>query len=394
MDFRFSEEQEAFRQEIRGFLVENLGEDWRGIDPDAYFEDQNWPRIRELTAKLAEKGWLTLAWPAEYGGQGRPHLEQMIYNEEMAYFRAPTRDVSIGTELVGPTLMLYGTDEQKSRYLPEIASGSAVYCQGFSEPESGSDLASLQIAAVEDGDDYVVTGSKIWTSGAHRASGCYLMTRTDPDAPKHRGISVFIVDMDSPGIQVKPIINMFNVHYFNQVFFDDVRVPKRNMIGEKNRGWYVAATSLDFERSGVGRFASNQRSMEELVQLARETGTDGRSLGEDPILRNRLADLWVSNIAGRMVAYNVAWMQSQGLVPNREASISKLMGSEIAQGVHRLGVQMVGLYGILDKGSRWALLSGRLAWEWMDSISFTIRAGTSEIQRNIIATRGLGLPRG
>ena len=262
MDFRFTEEQEAFRQEIRDFLKANLGEDWRGIDPDAYFHDENWPHIRELTAKLVEKGWLTLAWPEEYGGQGRPYIEQMIYNEEMAYFRAPTRDVSMGTELVGPTLMLYGTEEQKAQYLPEIASGSAVYCQGFSEPESGSDLASLQLRAVEDGDDYVVTGSKIWTSGAHRATRCYLMARTDPDAPKHRGISVFIVDMDTPGIDVRPILNMFDVHYFNQVFFDNVRVPKSSMIGDRDRGWYVAATSLDFERSGVGRFASNQRSLE------------------------------------------------------------------------------------------------------------------------------------
>lgn len=394
MDFRFTEEQEAFRQELRQFLRENLGPDWKGIDPDAYFHDENWPRIRQLTRKLAEKGWLTLAWPREYGGQGRPHIEQMIYNEEMAYFRAPTRDVTIGTELVGPTLMIYGTEEQKRRFLPEIASGNAVYCQGFSEPESGSDLASLQLRAVEDGDDFVVTGSKIWTSGAHRATHCYLMARTDPEAPKHRGISVFIVDMKTPGIQVRPIINMFGVHYFNQVFFDNVRVPKQNMVGEKNRGWYVAATSLDFERSGVGRFAANRRSLEELVKLARETRVGGMLLSEDPLVRHRLADLWISNEAGRLVAYNVAWMQSQGQVPNKEASISKLMGSEIAQRIHQLGVEMVGLYGILDKGSRWAFLNGRLAWEWMDSISFTIRAGTSEVQRNIIATRGLGLPRG
>ena len=183
MDYRFTDEQESFRQEIRDFLSDNLGEDWRGIDPDAYFHDENWFRIRELTAKMAERGWLTLAWPEEYGGQGRPHIEQMIYNEETAYFRAPTRDVSIGTHMVGPTLMLYGTEEQKTHYLPEIASGEAVYCQGFSEPESGSDLASLQLRAVEDGDDYVLNGSKIWTSGAHRSTHCYLLTRTDPTLP-------------------------------------------------------------------------------------------------------------------------------------------------------------------------------------------------------------------
>ena len=394
MDYRFTGEQDAFRQELRDFLKENLGEDWRGIDPDAYFHDENWPRIRQLTAKMAEKGWLTLAWPKEYGGQGRPHIEQMIYNEETAYFRAPTRDVSIGTHMVGPTLMLYGTEEQKTQYLPEIASGEAVYCQGFSEPESGSDLASLQLRAVEDGDDYVLNGSKIWTSGAHRSTHCYLLTRTDPDAPKHRGVSVFVVDMDTPGIEVRPIINMFDIHYFNQVFFDNVRVPKQNMIGEKNRGWYIAATTLDFERSGVASFASNRRSLEELVELARETQNNGKPLSEDPLIRRRLADLWVSNEAGKTIAYNVAWMQSEGQVPNKEASISKMMGSEIAQQIHQLGIQMLGMYGILDKGSKWAYLNGRLAWQWMDSISLTIRGGTSEIQRNIIATRGLGLPRG
>ncbi|MCH7787498.1 MAG: acyl-CoA dehydrogenase family protein, partial [Chloroflexi bacterium] len=263
-----------------------------------------------------------------------------------------------------------------------------------SEPEPGSDLASLQLRAVEDGDDYILTGSKIWTSGAHRSTHCYLMTRTDPDAPKHRGISVFVVDMNTPGIEVRPIINMFNVHYFNQVFFDNVRVPKRNMIGEKNRGWYVAATSLDFERSGVGRFASNRRDLEELIKLARETKVNGRYLSEEPILRHRLSELWVANETGKTIAYNVAWMQSEGQVPNREASVSKLMGSEIAQQIHQLGVQTVGMYGILDKDSKWAFLNGRLAWQWMDSISFTLRGGTSEIQRNIIATRGLGLPRG
>ena len=312
----------------------------------------------------------------------------MIYSEETAYFRAPTRDVTIGTELVGPTLMLYGTDEQKARLLPEIASGAAVYCQGFSEPESGSDLASLQLRAERDGDDYVLTGSKIWTSGAHRATHCYVMARTDPEAPKHRGISVFIVDMRTPGIEVRPILNMFDVHYFNHIFFEGVRVPKSNMVGERDRGWYVAATSLDFERSGIARFAANRRSLEEMIELAKQYG-----LAQNPVLRRRLAELWAANEAGRMVAYYVGWMQGQGSVPNMEASASKLTGSEIAQRIHALGMRIAGMYGTLDRDSPWARLNGRLAREWMDSFSFTIRAGTSEIQRNIIATRGLGLPR-
>lgn len=393
MDFRFTEEQEDFRQEVRQFYRDNLGEDWRGIVPDAYFHDENWTLIRGLTRKLVEKGWHTMAWPQEYGGQDSPLIEQMIYNEETAYYRAPTRDTSMGTHMVGPTIMLYGSDEQKAKYLPEIADGTAVYCQGFSEPESGSDLASLQLSAVEDGDDFVLNGAKIWTSGAHRANRCYLMTRTDPDAPKHRGISVFVVDMDTPGIQVRPIINMFGIHYFNEVHFENVRVPKQSMIGERNRGWYVAATTLDFERSGVARFASNRRALEEIIELSREIRRNGAPLNEDPIFRRRLASLWTANESGKMIGYQVGYMQSQGLVPNKEASVSKLMGSEIAQKINQLGMELLGMYGLLDKGSKWAYLDGRISQEWMDSISFTIRAGTSEIQRNIIASRGLGLPR-
>lgn len=393
MDFQFTPQQQDFRQEVRQFLVDNLGDDWRGIVPDDYFTADNWALIRQLTAKLVERGWLTLAWPQEYGGQGRPHIEQMIYNEETAYFRAPMRDTSMGTHMVGPSIMLYGSDEQKARYLPEIADGSAVYCQGFSEPESGSDLASLQLRAVEDGDDFILNGSKIWTSGAHRANRCYIMARTNPDAPKHRGISVFIVDMAAPGIQVAPLINMFGVHYFNQVFFENVRVPKQNMIGEMNRGWYVAATTLDFERSGVGRYGSNRRDLEEIIELYNHLRFDCGVSVEDKY-RRRIADLWTANEAGCLTAYNVAWMQSQALVPNKEASAAKLVGSEISQRISQLGMQMLGPYAVLDEGSGWAFLNGRIAQQWMDAVSLTIRAGTSEIQRNIIASRGLGLPRG
>jgi alkylation response protein AidB-like acyl-CoA dehydrogenase len=394
MDFRFTEEQQNFRREVRAFLAENLGQDWQGVVPDDYFTDENWKLIRGLTGKLVDKGWLTLAWPTEYGGQGRPHIEQMIYNEETAYFRAPMRDTSMGTHMVGPSIMMYGSDEQKDQYLSEIADGSAVYCQGFSEPESGSDLASLQLSAVEDGDDFVLNGSKVWTSGAHRANRCYLMARTEPDAPKHRGISMFIVDMDTPGIEVRPIINMHNVHYFNEVFFENVRIPKQSMIGETNRGWYVAATTLDFERSGVGRYAGNRRDLEELITLARALKLNGKSLNDDPKFRRRIAELWMTNEAGKLVAYQVAWMQSQGLVPNKEASVSKLVGSEINQKISDLGMKMLGMYGPLEKGSKWAYLQGRIASQWMNSYSLTLRAGTSEIQRNIIAFRGLGLPRG
>ena len=393
MDFRFTPEEETFRHEVRSFLKNNLGEDWQGVTPADYFTPKNWAVIRNLTGKLVDKGWLTMAWPREYGGQGRSHVEQMIYNEESAYLRAPMRDTSMGTHMVGPSIMVYGTESQKSQYLPEIANGTAIYCQGFSEPESGSDLASLQLKAVEDGDDYVLNGSKIWTSGAHKANRCYLMVRTEPEAPKHRGISVFIVDMNSHGITVNPIINMHNVHYFNEVQFENVRVPKKNMIGDKNQGWYIAATTLDFERSGVGRYATNKRDLEEIIILSKTLKKNASGLHIDPLLGRAIADLWTRNESGKLVSYQVAWMQNKGLIPNKEASVSKLVGSEISQEISQLAMRLLGLYGTLDIDSNWAFLTGRVASQWMNSFSLTIRAGASEIQRNIIATRGLGLPR-
>lgn len=393
MEFRFTREQEAFRQEIRAFVRRVLPPDWQGVDPDAEFEEEWWPLVRRVTRALAERGWLTLHWPREYGGQGRPLMDQVILKEEMAYWRVPIRDAFIGTELVGPCLMLFGTEEQRREFLPGIARGDLVFAQGFSEPESGSDLASLRTRAVEDGDEFVITGSKIWTSGAHRSTHIFLLARTDPRAPKHKGLTMFLVPMDSPGIAVTPIPNLLGVHYFNQVFLDGVRVPKRYVLGEVNRGWYVAATALDFERSGVDRFASNRRALEDLARLAREVRRDGEPLARNPLVRHRLADLYIANRAGTLIAYRVAWLQSQGQVPNKEASMSKLFGSELAQRIYALGVEMLGPYGLLDKGSRRALRNGRLAWEWANSFSLTIRAGTSEIQRNIIAQRGLGLPR-
>ncbi len=394
MEFRFTQEQEDFRQEVRAFLRSVLPSGWKGVYPDAYFHDEYWDFIRQFTAQLVEKGWLTITWPREYGGQALPQLLQTVYNEELAYHRAPHRDLSTGIHLVGPTVMIHGTDEQKRAVIPPIGRGEHVYCQGFSEPGSGSDLASLQMRAVRDGDDYVVNGSKTWTSGAHRATHCILLTRTDPEAPKHKGISMFLVPMDTPGITVRPILNPLNVHYFNEVFFDDVRVPAQCMIGEENRGWYVATTTLDFERSGVGRFAGNQRTLEELAQLASEARWNGKPAAQRSVVRHALADVAIANHAGRMIAYRVAWMQSQGLVPNQEASASKLLGSEVTQRISQVGLRLLGLYGQLGRGSRYAPLEGWIMAHYVNDISHTIRAGTSEVQRNIIATRGLGLPRG
>ena len=395
MDFSFTPEEEAFRQEVRAFLREELagGDIERGGTPE------RWEGYRSFIKKLAGRGWLTLAWPEEWGGQGASHMKQLVYNEEMALHDAPATD--LGSDRVGPTIMLYGTEEQKQRFLPPIVRGEAVWCQGFSEPEAGSDPASLQTRAVQDGDEFVINGTKIWTSLAHYADWIFLLARTDPDAPKHKGISYFLLDMKTPGIEIRPLVDLLGRHQFNQVFFDNVRVPRDCLLGELNRGWYIATATLDFERSGIQRVMGSYRTYEQLVAYARDlpvrqagTKRDGQPLLAHPLVRHQLADLKIEFEVGRLLSYRVAWMQGQGLVPNYEASVSKLYGTELAQRLASAGVRILGLGGQLAPGSPWAPLQGRMEALYLNAAALTVAAGTSEIQRNIIAGRGLGLPRG
>jgi alkylation response protein AidB-like acyl-CoA dehydrogenase len=317
-------------------------------------------------------------------------MQQVIYNEEMAYHRAPTQ-LGVGPDRVGPTIILYGTDEQKARHLPGIANAETVWCQGFSEPGAGSDLASLETRAVLDGDNFIVNGQKIWTSLAHNADWCILLVRTDPDAPKHKGISYLLVDMRLPGITITPLVDLTKRHAFNQIFFEDVRVPRDCLVGEMNRGWYVAAATLDFERSGINRVVAGVRVYEELVEFARER-LNGAPSHRRREVRGKLAELAVEFHAGRLLAYRVASMQQKGQIPNAEASMSKMYGSELQQRLANAGMQIMGLAGQLETG-RWAPLAGRLEQYYFSTSALTVAAGTSEIQRNIIANRGLGLPR-
>ncbi|GAG30361.1 unnamed protein product, partial [marine sediment metagenome] len=240
--------------------------------------------------KLAERRWLTLGWPEEHGGLAASHMMQVIYKEEMSYFRAPTQ-LGVGPDRLGPTIILYGTDEQKRRHLPGIAAGETVWCQGFSEPEAGSDLASLQTTAVADGDYFVVNGQKIWTSLAHRADWCILLARTDREAPKHKGISYLLLDMKTPGVEVRPLVDMLGRKTFNEIFFDSARIPRDCLVGELNRGWYVAAATLDFERSGIDRVMTGIRTYEALVEYAAQAGADGGRLLDDTRVRQKLAEL-------------------------------------------------------------------------------------------------------
>ncbi len=391
MEFAFSPEQEQFRGRVQSFIKEN----WVAPPLTAHSGDDVTNEFsRSYEKRLAKNGWLTMAWPKEYGGLAANHMEQLIFREESGYAGAPGGGGQ-GISMVGPCLMVHGTEAQKKEHLPRIANGEVNWGQGFSEPGSGSDLASLQTRAIRDGDDFVINGQKIWTSDAHHSDWFHVLTRTAPDAPKHRGISYFLVDAKTPGITVRPLINMLGAHEFNEVFFEDVRVPAQNMMGEENRGWYVATTLLDFERSGVNWSASGRRQVEELTAYAKSTrGADGRLIDHEP-LRNGLADLRIAVDISRLLSYQVVWMQSKGKIPNYEASMSKMFGSELSQRIANFGIRMIGLGAQrIDQLDEGAPLGGSVGRSYMRTVPSTIAAGTSEVQRNIIATRGLGLPRG
>jgi alkylation response protein AidB-like acyl-CoA dehydrogenase len=395
MRFRFSPEEEAFREEIRAFLQQELPPGWsEGGGAGVFGEsgDERWQFLRDFQRKLSGKGWLTLGWPKEHGGMAAGHMMQVIYSEEMSYNRATTQ-VGVGPDRVGPTIILYGTEEQKAQHLPGIAGAETVWCQGFSEPASGSDLASLQTRAELDGDYFVVNGQKTWTSIAHNADWCILLVRTDPEAPKHKGISYLLVDMTLPGIAVRPLADITGHSAFNEVFFDNVRVPRDCLVGELNRGWYIAAATLDFERSGINRVVAGSRVYDELVAYCGRRVNGERAL-DRPGVGVVLAELGLEFQIGRLLAYRVASMQARGQIPNAEASLSKVFGSELQQRLADAAVNILGLPAQLTSASARAPLGGRLQEYYLSTAGLTIAAGTSEIQRNIIAGRGLELPRG
>jgi len=391
MEFGFSPEEEAFRQKVRAFLKQELPADWEGREAFEEAGEEQRRFARAFVKRLAQQGWLCMAWPKEYGGGGATHVEQLIFKEESGYAGAPAGDV-FGVGMAGPTLIVFGTEAQKKQHLPGIASAEVIWCQGFSEPGAGSDLASLQTKAVEQGDYFVVNGQKIWSTGAHQANWMFMLCRTDPEAPRHRGISYLLVDMKTPGITVRPLVNAVNSHDFNEVFFDEVKVPRENLVGDKNAGWYVAAATLDFERSSIGDATAARRSLERMVQWARDTKVDGVSVYDDPTVRAKLAEMAIEIEISRMLSYRVTWMQAQGIIPNYEASEAKLFASELLQRLANAGMQMMGLAGQLWRDPR-GPLSGRMPVGYVGSIGITLAGGTSEIQRNIIAQRGLGLPR-
>ena len=397
MDFRFSEKEEKLRQEIREFAKQELPEGWLSAMLEEESNDEDWEFAMSMSKKLSEKGWLTMSWPEEYGGKGASLWEQLVYSEEASYWGISGTTMGVGgVDWVGPSLMMFGSEDLKKKHLPLIASGEpdGVWCTGYSEPNAGSDFANIRTKAVREGDEYVINGQKIWTSAAHRARWCWLAVKTNLDTPKkHHGISVFVVDMQTKGITVRPLINYAGYHIFNEVFFDDVRVPASNLVGKENNGWYQLMHSLGYERGSVaGRgYGYNKRILDELIQYTKETG-----LFQEPEIRHKLAEMAVEAEVQKMLAYETIAKMSKGAVPVYEPSRDKVYNDHILERLATLGTEILGPFSQMDplhRKSKWTKLKGCIeSLYWMfPGISFA--AGTDEVEMNIIGQFGLKLPK-
>jgi len=396
MDFRFTPEQEALREEFDGFFREemkNAPPEWGKSHEAMYDSDICWEFHTQMARKLGAKGWLSRPWPREYGGRDAPLIEQFIFSEVMGYHKGAGID-HLGVNVLAPSLLISGNDEQKREHLPPTGRGERFWCQAWSEPNSGSDLASLTTRAVRDGADYIINGQKIWTTGAHRADWCNMLARTNPDEKRSRGLSFFMMDMKTPGITVVPIPAMDGSHMFNEIYFDDVRVPARNMVGEENQGWLASQMSANFERSMIFIFSVCRLELEELTAFCNETKLSGEALSQNPLVRNRLAQLAIEVEAGRALAYSIVWNQTKGGLMEAAplAAAAKVFASELMQRLTYAGCDIMGLYGqVLE--SRWAPLQGAFGRNYQTTMGINFAGGTSEVMRNLISSLGLGLPR-
>jgi len=386
MDFNFTPEEELFKKEVGEFLDQEMS-------PEVLAEGASLqgpgPAGRELLRKLGDKRWLCITWPRKYGGMDGTSTQRLILQDEMLY--RGIRFTMVGPGMAGPTILIHGSDELKRDYLPRIAGGEIDFALGYSEPQAGSDLAALEIEAVEDGDAYVINGQKIFNTDAHYADYHWLGARTDPDARKHQGISLFIVDLKSPGITIRPLYCLDGMRT-NEVFYDNVRVPKKNLVGDKNQGFYHIMTALAFER--IFPTGGSRKLFEELVTYVRETKRNGKSLAEDPIIRQKIADMAAALEVAHLLAYRVPWLIDQGVIPDYQAAMLKLYITELNQRLADIGTEIVGDYAQLTQESKWAQMRGRMAGIYCEGFRGTIVGGTSEIQRIVIANRGLNLPRG
>ena len=388
MDFRLSEEQAKFRQEVRDFLEGEIRQGLWQPTCDAWIMGHD----PEFTKRVAQRGWIGLTWPKEHGGHGRSYVDRLILTEEMLRYGAPAACHWFADRQIGGAIVHYGTEEQKRELLPMILKGEAYVGLGMSEPDAGSDLASLKTRAASDGDYYVIDGQKTWTSGGSHMNWIYLVARTDPDAPKHRGISEFFFETSLPGVTVAPIVDITGGVHFNEVFFENVRIPAKCLIGEKNKGFYQILNQLDYERSGMERLMANFPLFEALIQYTKETKRKGKLLSEDPIIRPKLARLKIEFEIGRLHMYRVAMVMDEGRAPNWESAMSKAYGTAFEQRLASTAIEILGLYGQLSPQSKWVPMQGMAYHSYLSSKGYSLQAGTSEILKNILALRKLELP--
>ena len=383
-------EEAAFRDGLRAWFRENLPPGW-GEEPQPDVPDERFGR--GWSRRLFEAGYAGLTWPREYGGRGLSPVYQAIYYQEAGAAEVPVPLNFIGINMAGPTIIQWGTDAQKNRFLPPLLAGEHIWCQGFSEPGSGSDLASIRTRAVRDGDDWVIDGQKVWSSFAHAADWCILLVRTDPDEPKHAGLSYLLVDMGSPGIEIRPLRQLTGEAEFNEIFFTAVRVPADSILGSPGQGWQVALTTLMHERgtAAFGLAASLQRNLRRLIEFASLPAADGAIPAADPVVRDAIARQWVACQALHLTNERALATMLKTGVPGPEGSVAKLAWTDANQQVTKLARSLEGMAGSLDRVD--APWSGFWQYEQLRSRGNSIEGGTSEIQRNIVAERILGLPR-
>jgi alkylation response protein AidB-like acyl-CoA dehydrogenase len=376
LDLTLSPKEQAFRDELRAWIGENHpGDEPEGDEPAFHFR-------REWQRRLYDAGWAGVSWPEEFGGRGASLVEQAIFGEEMSRAKAPSPANVLGLVMGGPVVIAHGSDEQKQRYLKPILSGEEIWCQGFSEPDAGSDLASLKTKAVKSGGEWVVTGQKVWTTYAHHAKWCMLVARTDQDAPKHKGLTYFLLDMEQDGVQVRPLRQITGEDEFNELFFEEARIPEENVVGGVGNGWAVAITTLMHERAGLGASsaAGVRIALEQLKELARERGVD-----EDPIIRQRFAQLHIESELLRLNSWRGLTQIMKTGVPGPEGSLPKLQWANVNQGLTELAMEIRGEEGPV-RDSEWT-------YRFLRARANSIEGGTTEILKNIIAERVLGLPR-
>ncbi|MBE0415830.1 MAG: acyl-CoA dehydrogenase family protein [Dehalococcoidia bacterium] len=397
MDFRFTPEQEAAREEYDAFfdeVMKEAPENWLGTLEDVYSTKEGNDFHRRVARMLGEKGWLTMVWPKEYGGQEATRVAQLIFLESMGEHGAPGYDTQ-GVGMLAPTLIRHASEEIKREFLPPIARGEVTVCQAWSEPNAGSDLAALTTRAVEDGDDFVLNGQKTWTSGAHFADFMYVIARTNPEELRHRGLSYFVLNMkETPGLTIRPVLSMDGHHLWDEVFFDDARIPKRNLVGEKNRGWYVVLSGMEHERSSLGGWVIEcNQHLKKLVQFCQETNRGSEPLAKKPLVRHRLAQMAIEIEVGRSLQYRLAMLADQGALPMHEASAAKLYASELYTRFSETVMEILGLYGAVTHGSKWAPFLGTFEFLYQMAPGWELAAGSTEVQKNVIAQWGLEFPR-